>query len=131
MSKKDNHNSNNGASLTEISTIRDILMGQHIDDFESKFKSLQDQLAKVESKLTKKINDLSTDSSARQKELNNELVTRFSQLESSTDSRFGQIEQSLKDGLADLQNMMDEASMNDKERIGKLLMEAGKDLLKS
>jgi len=141
MSKKDNHSSNNGASLGEISTIRDILMGQHINDFEAQFQALQKQLERVEDKFTQKIKDLSSNSNALNRELNKDMIARFSQLESLTDSRFsemesttdgriGQLEQSLKDGLTDLQNKMEESSMNDKERIGQLLMEAGQNLLK-
>ena len=59
MSKKDNSQNSNGPSLGEISTIRDILMGQQINDFESKFEALQEQLDKVEAKLADKIKDLS------------------------------------------------------------------------
>lgn len=142
MSKKDNHSSDNGASLGEISTIRDILMGQHINEFETKFQTLQQQLKDVENKLSEKINELSSNAVSSNKELSKDMVARFSQLQSASESRFaevesanenriGQLEQALKDGLTDLQNMMVESSLNDKEKIGQLLMEAGKNLLKS
>lgn len=131
MSKKDNTQNMNGASLGEISTIRDILMGQHINDFESKFDSLQKQLEKLEAKLTDKIKDLSSATKAQQKEINKETAAQLASLQSETEGRIAQVESSLRDGLADLQQMMEDSSMNDKERIGKLLKEAGNALLKS
>ena len=131
MSKKENQPSTNGASLGEISTIRDILMGEHINDFESKFKSLQKKLSDVEAKLNQKIKDLAADAKAQRKDLSKETSSHLSQLEDRTDSRLNQLEKSLSDGLADLQQMLEDSSMNDKERIGQLLMEAGKNLLKS
>ena len=130
MSKKDNLQNTNGPSLGEISTIRDILMGQHINDFESQFASLQQKLDKVEAKLTDKIKELSAATKAQHKEMNKETSSRFATMQNETDSRFAQVENSLRDGLSDLQQSMEDSSLNDKERIGQLLMEAGKALLK-
>ena len=130
MAKKDNNLASNGASLGEISTIRDILMGQHINDFESKFQSLATKLSALEDKMTKKIKDLDSNIKASQKDFSNDTTSHFEQLEEKTDSRFAQLEQSLQDGLTDLRNALEESSLNDKERIGKLLMDAGKSLMK-
>ena len=131
MSKKDNQSDNNAASFGEISTIRDILMGQHINEFEAKFESLQKKLSDVESKLSQKIKDVAADAKSQRKDLSKETDNQFARLEEHTDSRFAQLEQSVSDGLANLQQMMEESNLNDKERIGQLLMEAGKKLLKS
>lgn len=130
MSKKDNSQNSNGPSLGEISTIRDILMGQHINDFESKFDALQLQLEKIEAKLSDKIKDLSAANKAEHKEMNKETAARFASMQNETEGRIAQVEGSLRDGLADLQQMMEDSSLNDKERIGKLLMEAGNALMK-
>lgn len=130
MSKKDNSQNMNGASLGEISTIRDILMGQQINDFESRFDSLQQQLEKVEAKLANKIKELSAATKSQQKEMDKETSARFANLQKETDGRIAQVERSLQDGLNDLQQMLEDSSLNDKERIGKLLMEAGSALLK-
>ena len=141
MSKKDNSISSNGATLGEISTIRDILMGQQISEFEAKFNMLQANLSDVESKLVQKIKDLSSNSQSNHKEFAKETNARFNQLEKEMNNRFSQmggetegrivqVEQALRDGLADLQQMMEDTSMNDKERIGRLLLEAGNSLLK-
>ena len=130
MSKKDNSQNSNGPSLGEISTIRDILMGQQINDFESKFEALQEQLDKVEAKLADKIKDLSAATNAASKEMNKETAARFASMQNETEGRIAQVERSLHDGLADLQQQMEDSSLNDKERIGKLLMDAGSALLK-
>ncbi len=130
MSKKDNSQNMNGATLGEISTIRDILMGQHINDFESKFDSLQQQLEKVEAKLNDKIKELSATTKSQHKDIDKETSARFASMQNETEGRIAQVERSLQDGLADLQQMIEDASLNDKERIGKLLMEAGSALLK-
>lgn len=130
MSKKDNSQNTNGPSLGEISTIRDILMGQHINDFESKFEALQQQLEKVETKLADKIKDLSATTKTANKEMGKETAARFASIQNETESRIAQVEGSLRDGLADLQQSMEDSSLNDKERIGKLLMEAGNALMK-
>ena len=131
MSKKDNQPTNNGAPLGEISTIRDILMGEHINQFEAKFASLQQKLSETEAKLNQKIKDLAADAKAQRKELAKETSNQIAHLEDQSNNRFSSLEKSLTDGLADLQQMMEDASLNDKERIGQLLMEAGKNLLKS
>ncbi|HFB99744.1 MAG TPA: hypothetical protein ENJ53_02955, partial [Phaeodactylibacter sp.] len=60
MSKKEQSKNSNGAHLGEISTIRDILMGQQINEFEERFNQLQQQLAEVENKLEQKIKELSS-----------------------------------------------------------------------
>lgn len=130
MAKKDNNPASNGATLGEISTIRDILMGQHINDFESRFKSLSNQLSALEDKMTKKIKELDSNAKASRKDLSSDTSSRFDQLEEKTDNRFSQIEQSLQDGLADLRNALEESSLNDKEKIGQLLMDAGRSLMK-
>ena len=130
MSKKDNSQNTNGPSLGEISTIRDILMGQHINDFESKFEALQQQLEKVEAKLADKIKELSAATKAQHKEMNKETAARFANMQNETEGKIAQVEGSLRDGLADLQQSMEDSSLNDKERIGKLLMEAGNALMK-
>ena len=130
MSKKDNSQNMNGATLGEISTIRDILMGQHINDFESRFDSLQKQIEKVESKLAEKMKELSATTKALHKEMDKETAARFASMQSETEGRIAQVERSLQDGLADLQQVMEDSSLNDKERIGKLLLEAGNALLK-
>ena len=130
MSKKDNSQNMNGATLGEISTIRDILMGQHINDFESKFDSLQKQLEKVEATLADKIKELSAVTKSQHKEIDKETSARFASMQNETEGRIAQVERTLQDGLADLQQMIEDSSMNDKERIGKLLMEAGSALLK-
>lgn len=131
MAKKENQPTSNGATLGEISTIRDILMGQHINDFETKFKILEDKLSSVEAKLSEKIKKNATDAKAQRKEMSNETNAHLTRLEDDTQSRFAQLEQSLNNGLTDLRQMMEDSSMNDKERIGNLLMEAGKSLMKS
>lgn len=130
MSKKDNSQNSNGPSLGEISTIRDILMGQQINDFESKFEALQQQVDKVEAKLTEKIKDLTEATKAGNKEIGKETAARFASFQNETEGRIAQVERSLQDGLADLQQQMVDSSLNDKERIGKLLMDAGNALLK-
>lgn len=142
MSKKDQDTSNsNGATLGEISTIRDILMGGHINEFESKFNIIQERISDMEAKLGQKIEELKSEASSERKSLNKEMTARFVKLENGTDSRFthlenetesrfAQLEQSLKDGLTDLQQMMEDSSLNDKEKIGRLLLEAGNSLLK-
>ena len=130
MSKKDNSENMNGATLGEISTIRDILMGQHINDFESKFEALQLQLEKVETKLNEKIKELSTATRSANKEIGKETAARLASMQNETEARIAQVESSLRDGLADLHQSMEDSSLNDKERIGRLLMEAGNALLK-
>lgn len=130
MSKKDNSQNTNGATLGEISTIRDILMGQQINDFESRFDALQLKLEKVEAKLADKIKELSAATKSQHKEIDKETASRFASMQSETEGRIAQVERSLQDGLADLQQMIEDSSLNDKERIGKLLMEAGSALMK-
>ncbi|MEM6967541.1 MAG: hypothetical protein AAF573_22445 [Bacteroidota bacterium] len=130
MAKKDNNSAANGTSLGEISTIRDILMGQHINDFESRFKSLSAQLSALEEKMTKKIKELDANAKASRKDLSSDTAARFGQLEEKTDNRLAQLEQALQDGLTDLRNALEESSLNDKEKIGQLLMDAGRSLMK-
>jgi len=84
MSKKENLNNGNGASLGEISTIRDILMGQHINDFESKFKSMQDKMKQMEDKINEKMKNLSADLKSHSKDLSSETTSHLARFEDQT-----------------------------------------------
>lgn len=111
---------NNGSmhSLGEISTIRDILMGEKISDFEARFNAVSDDIKAMEDDFRTKLDGL-----------NAHLDDRSGSLEREIQERFDKLEQLLSEQVAALQKKIEAATQNDRHRIGKLFEKVSKDLL--
>jgi len=118
MAKKENNQNGIAHSIGEIGTIRDILMGPQIEEISSKIETLQQVIDSLETQLLSKIESLESLSSDSLKELKKD-----------TNSRFEKLEKSLEENVDALKEQMNDDDRSDRERIAKLLLEAGNSLL--
>ncbi|MFK7935780.1 MAG: hypothetical protein AB8G22_19865 [Saprospiraceae bacterium] len=134
------HEKNGIPQLGEISTIRDILMGQQMSDYELRFKQLEEYLRQAEQALQTKIDALSGNNAEQFTQLEEQTQKRFStlestindqfnQLENATSNRFTQLEKLLSDNVDRLQQEIKHTSTSDRQRIGTLLLNIGQQLV--
>lgn len=97
----------NGTGLGEISTIRDILMGQQINQFDAQLSELQHQIKESEIRMTKQMASIQ-----------GEFVSRLSHLEDS-----------LQRYVRELDNKIDLSSDQERIRLGQLLADLSNQLL--
>jgi len=119
MSKKNNENQNGATlGLGEISTIRNILMGQQINDFESRFKDMEKRLNKMEDNLLSKIQELKTVSQTSNKTIVKE-----------SNQALTQLEKRLEKEVAELERKVEKATNKERKELGKMLNDMSKRLL--
>ncbi len=104
--------------LGEISTIRDILMGQQIAEYQEKFDIVKAREEQMELDFNNKIEALEKDVDAR-----------FNSLEKEMGARFDKLEKLLKDSISDLDGKLDNVSKSDKETLGQMLQQMGEKLM--
>ncbi|HHH50523.1 MAG TPA: hypothetical protein ENK52_06060 [Saprospiraceae bacterium] len=81
MSKKENKSNGLIGSLGEINTIRDILMGQEISNFNEKFKRLEKRIDKLEKELKEKTELLKAQTKQEVKVLSKEFGQQITHVE--------------------------------------------------
>lgn len=109
---------NQGLGLGEISTIRNILMGQQMNQYEQQFNEMRERLEQMEAKLQEQINQTS------------ELFQQQSeQAATDNNTRFDRLEKVLETNIAKLEKRMEKMSKDDKTRIGKLLGKVSQQLI--
>jgi len=112
-------NSNGTMSLGEISTIRNILMGDQMSNYESKF-------AEVAVQISESSKTAATDLAALKKAHEADLAA----LEKAMTARLDAIEKTMTEKVAALSQQITNTSTSDKHNIGMLLQKMGEQLLK-
>ena len=102
----------------DISMIRNILMGQHITQFEEKFKQ-------VDSRQDKDLSDLQ----AALRSLEATTSQKFNDLEKRVEDRFALLDAMTNDRFAKLNQRLDDTSRADKHALGHLLADLSAKLL--
>lgn len=114
--KENNIQISNG--LGDISTIRDILMGQQIDEYESKFVEMREELNKMEQHFIKRLDSL-----------NVTVEDKSSGLEEEINQRFEKLEKLLANSIEKIERRIEKTSTDDKVRLGKMFAKISKQLL--
>ncbi len=104
--------------LGEISTIRDILMGQQIQEYQQRFDEAKAREEKMAKDLKSKISSIEKDVESRMSALEKQMATRFDKLEAL-----------LQENIAGLDNKLNKVTKSDKELLGQMLHDMGKKLL--
>lgn len=131
---------NGAVQLGEISTIRDILMGQQMSEYESRFKELEAYMQAAEQRLRAQIDTLAGDNSKQLQQVETQAQQRlgsvekriseqFDELETLANNRFTQLEKLLASNTERLQQEIKQTSQQDRHRIGSLLLNIGNQLL--
>ncbi|MFT6938504.1 MAG: hypothetical protein ACJA1N_002811 [Saprospiraceae bacterium] len=113
----DNQN-NGGMNLGELSTIRNILMGQQMAEYEKSFKEVNDTIDTKEAERNEKI-----------EELENRINERFDNLDKDMKDRFDRLEAFLLENVRQINERISEVSTSDKADLGQLLAEVSVNLL--
>lgn len=116
--KENNKGTTNGMQLGEISTIRDILMGEQIGEYHARFKAIDEQIAKLAETLHHKIDALEE-----------QQQSAMDTMEHNTQTQFNKLEQLIEANFVKLQDKLEKVSRDDKMRLGKMLDKVSKQLM--
>ncbi len=105
--------------LGEISTIRNILMGNQMQEYEAKFETLK-----------KESQDISKSTNEKVKSLEAEMNKRFDDLEKDLAKRMNKLEQILIENKTKMEEKIVEERKGDQELLGHLFKEISEKLLK-
>ena len=117
MSEEKTTTTPESAMLGEISTIRNILMGQQMSDYERRFEDLRNSLT-----------NLSDENHRRLERFTNETEERFGSLERQIAERFDRLEKLMTDRLTQLDEKVDRLQREDKTMLSDLLVEMSQKL---
>ncbi len=104
--------------LGDISMIRDILMGQQMNDYDSRFGEVNKRIQQLELDLRQTI-----------KSLEDRTHQRMQQMTEENNERFARLQQNLDDNTKMLEDRIARTSKADKAIIGAMLIEIGKQLV--
>ncbi len=116
----DKNNSTNGVDLGELGMIRNILMGQQISEWETKYTEINQDLEARAQELEELIANQGQIADRELSAIDKAVGARMDKLEKSMDKRFEQLEQKLVD-----------ATQKDRHKMGKMLSEIGRKLMES
>ena len=103
----------------EITTIRNILMGQQMQEYDGRFETVhQRNMHALEAALSEKLNELEKQTEVRFQELQNDISERFDKLE-----------RLLIGNIEDLHQKVDKVTGDDRQKMGELFAEMSKRLL--
>lgn len=119
MAEKKNTASAADLGLGEISTIRNILMGQQMNEYEQRFGHLEEKLVNASDEQGEKLQSF-------QEETRKNLAS----IEKDMNARFDTLEKMLREGLDKLAGQTEEKRLNDKEALGSMLADMGQKLMK-
>ena len=108
---------NTGLGLGEISTIRNILMGQQMNEYEQRFGHLEEKLTTASGQQTSDLKAFQTETTRRLNEMENEINERFDKLE-----------KMLREGLENLRTQNENSRKNDNAALGRMLGDIGRKL---
>jgi len=112
----------NGKGLGEISTIRNILMGQQLSEYESRFLDVQNQIAESEKRMSQYIQNQILESENRMKQ-------ESKKLQETVTNQIVDVEESLKRYVQELRTNIGRSSDQERVRLGQVLADLSNQLL--
>lgn len=109
---------NLGATLGEISTIRNILMGNHMAEYSEKFQEIANTFS---------AND--RDKDERFKAMEADMTQRFEMMQKEMNARFDKLELLLTENVQRINEKINTVSTTDKADLGRLLAEVSNRLI--
>lgn len=109
---------NPGKNLTgELTTIRDILMGEQMVEYDARFRQMEENIKALENQMKEALADLERRQSDALEKLRGEAMARLDALEKLLEGRAGALEEKI-----------DAVSASDRVHMGRLLQEMGRQL---
>ncbi|GJM32344.1 MAG: hypothetical protein DHS20C18_13450 [Saprospiraceae bacterium] len=99
--------------------IRDILMGQQISEYESRFQELENTIRQMSELYEQKLTDLKKEHAAQTK-----------QMQEANSQRFDKLEAMIHAKINSLDNKLEKVSQDDKHDLGQMLAKIGAKLMK-
>ncbi len=119
MSKKKTSDSNTSIGLEEITTIRDILMGKQMEDYDRRFSNFSEDNDAFKSEVN-----------ARFEQLEQSMQQQMDEMKRQNTERFDKLEALLTNSVDKLNGRLDDTSKNDKAQLGEMLRTLGDSLIK-
>lgn len=113
----------------EISTIRDILMGAHIAEYEANFLSIRELLEKSDIDVDTRIKALEKNVNERFADLEQNTTKWLDALEKNMNKRFEESERLLQAKVSELDEKINKVSQVDKANLGEMLAHLSKNLI--
>ena len=118
MAKKENTNGNGTSGGGDITMLRDILMGQQINEYDGRFDSIEDLLKEQETAFNTKIQTL-------EKKLTKQLL----QSQEDTKARLNTLEKRLISDMQEVDSKLHQQRTQERRKIGQMLLEMSKQFL--
>ena len=119
MSKKNQESAGtNGQVQHEITTIRDIIMGQQIAAYDTRFEQLEHRINQLEEILHTRIDQLEFS-----------LTEKGEQEQRTLSKRMDQLEKLLSDKINTLNDKIDHVTNEDKKKLGKMMADLSQKLI--
>ena len=118
MAKKENTNGNRTSGGGDITMLRDILMGQQINEYDGRFDSIEDLLKEQETAFNTKIQTL-------EKKLTKQLL----QSQEDTKARLNTLEKRLISNMQEVDSKLHQQRTQERRKIGQMLLEMSKQFL--
>jgi hypothetical protein len=135
------NSTNNTVTVGEIGLIRNILMGQYMQEYDERFRLLEQKILSLESDLSARIASSSKESNMQLEGLEKTFDERINAteriagekiiaLEQHSASKVATLEKIVLNNIADLQLKMMEMSRSDRAEFGRMLTELGQKIIK-
>jgi hypothetical protein len=135
------NSTNNTVTVGEIGLIRNILMGQYMQEYDERFRLLEQKILSLESDLSARIASSSKESNMQLEGLEKTFDERINAteriagekiiaLEQHSASKVATLEKIVLNNIADLQLKMMELSRSDRAEFGRILTELGQKIIK-
>jgi hypothetical protein len=135
------NSTNNTVTVGEIGLIRNILMGQYMQEYDERFRLLEQKILSLESDLSARIASSSKESNMQLEGLEKTFDERINAteriagekiiaLEQHSASKVSTLEKIVLNNIADLQLKMMEMSRSDRAEFGRMLTELGQKIIK-
>ena len=118
MAKKENTNGNGTSGGGDITMLRDILIGQQINEYDGRFDSIEDLLKEQETAFNTKIQTL-------EKKLTKQLL----QSQEDTKARLNTLEKRLISNMQEVDSKLHQQRTQERRKIGQMLLEMSKQFL--
>jgi hypothetical protein len=118
------NSTNNTVTVGEIGLIRNILMGQYMQEYDERFRLLEQKILSLESDLSARIASSSKESNMQLEGLEKTFDERINATERIAGEKI------VLNNIADLQLKMMEMSRSDRAEFGRMLTELGQKIIK-
>lgn len=115
----------------EIGTIRDILMGSYIAEYETNFRAIRELQEKNDIDVDSRIKALEQNMNARFTDLEQNTTKWLDALEKNMNKRFEEVERLLQAKVSEIDEKIEKVSRVDKSNLGEMLAHLSENLINS